>query len=87
MNRPTAKHPAIEELDRDFESKFIILYDGWEMDNEGWVMPDGRVFTTSRGIDVVEMNTLEIESKIKVAEASLVGLKRALIATKNGGTR
>lgn len=74
---------TVEELERDSQSTFIIMYDGWERDGMGWIMADGRVFTTSHGLDVVEMNELDIEMKIKVTAASLAGLRCALAAIKN----
>ena len=53
------------------------------MDNVGWIMADGSVFTTDYG-DVYEMCAEEIEKKIAEAELSLANLNLALAATKMG---
>ena len=74
---------TIEELDRDCRFTFIILYRGWEMDNKGWVMDDGSVFTTRDGHIVQGMSTAEIEAKISETDLSLAGLKHALNCLRN----
>ena len=70
-----------EELDRDCSDTFVILHRGWELDNKGWVMRDGSVFTTSH-TRAYEMDAADIKLKIREAELSLAGLKYALAATK-----
>ena len=73
---------TIEELDRRCDFTFLILYRGWEMDNKGWVMDDGSVFTTRDGHIVEKMSATEIEARISETELSLAGLKYALTAAK-----
>ena len=68
--------PRMKELDSECSSKFLILHTGWEMDNLGWVMPDGRVYTTNHGWPC-RMPVEAIEKKIDEAELSIAGLKRA----------
>ena len=56
---------------------FTILYEGWEMDNLGWVTSDGRVWTTSHGGKPYEMDEEDLSEKISEAEFSLTGMRLA----------
>ena len=69
--------PWKKELDEKCEFTFLILHSGWGMDNKGWAMTDGRVFTSSHGGGPDEMLLSEIDEKIFEAEFSLAGLKSA----------
>ena len=60
------------------EVEFLILHSGWEMDNKGWIMYDGTVFTTSHGGNYYVMKEGELIRKIAETEHSLAGLKHAL---------
>ena len=70
------------ELDRDCDSTFVIMHAGWECDDKVWIMPDGRVLTTSHGSHPYPMSLGEIEEKISETERCLAGLKDALTVTK-----
>ena len=70
-----------EELDRDCYFTFVIMHKGWELDNKGWVMDDGSVFTTNH-MTVCEMTAADIVHHISKTESCLFGLNLALTATK-----
>ena len=72
---------ALEKLDRDCAFTFPIMYAGWECDDVGWVMHDGRIFGTNHGI-VCEMTVKRIEDRISETESCLAGLKRVLTVAK-----
>ena len=57
--------------------EFTILHEGWEMDNLGWVMDDGRIYTTNHGGEC-EMPRQALLHKIKETKDSLRGLEKAL---------
>ena len=65
---------------------FIILYNGWETDNEGWITKDGRIWITSHGGSPYEMPIEDLREKIRETSSSLRGLIDALTAKviKNG---
>lgn len=68
----------LRKQDLNIKSEFVILHDGWEMDNRGWITTDGKVYTTNHGGDhVYEMSLGEIDGKIAEADYSLQGLKKA----------
>ena len=73
--------PTEDQLDREAVYKFSILHKGWELDNKGWIMQDGRIFTTSH-TSVYEMSAAELERKIVETQRSLDGLRYALISTR-----
>lgn len=58
-----------------------VLHDGWEMDNQAWVieLPDGdkQIMTTNHGGECV-MSFREIKDKIDETQASLDGLLKLL---------
>ena len=62
------------------QTEFLILREGWEMDNWGWITADGKVYTTSHGGRLYEMRIEELESHIEETERSLFGLHLALAA-------
>jgi len=59
---------------------FKILHDGWEMDNEGWIIEhrDGRkeLKTTNSGGEC-DMSLVALEKKIIETQDSLNGLIKA----------
>ena len=71
-----------EELDRDCDFTFVIMHAGWDLDNKGWVMHDGSVFTRNHN-RVCEMPAAEMEAKISETEFCLAGLKHALNCLRN----
>ncbi len=56
--------------------EFIVLHEGWEMDNTGWVTEDGRVWLTSHGTPY-PAPMAELDELIDRTERSLIGLKIA----------
>jgi hypothetical protein len=72
----------LEAAIADADFTFLILHEGWEMDNIGWVK-NGVVSTTSHGGRIYEMSASEIRKKIAEAESSIGGLKRALSEIEN----
>lgn len=60
--------------------KAVVLHEGWEMDNEMWVMEDSKgkrfAFTTSHG-GRCKMSMTSIEDHIKETKLSLDGLEKA----------
>ena len=56
--------------------EFVILHEGWELDNKGWFDADGKGWTTNHtGLRPL---TIEyVQEKINEAEASLAGLIKA----------
>lgn len=58
--------------------KFLILYDGWEMDNEGYVTEDGRIWWTSHGSQPFEADAGEVMEKLDETRRSANGLIEAL---------
>ena len=56
--------------------EFVILHDGWEMDNKGWIDSDGNGWTTNHG-RVCRLMIEELQQKINETEASLSGLIKA----------
>ena len=56
---------------------FVILHEGWEMDNQGFILEDGTVWTTSHG-KLYQMEVGEAVENIKELSTSLAGWSRAL---------
>jgi len=60
--------------------RFRILYDGWELDNEGWIVEDEKgkrtLRSTSHGTEF-DWNKEGLIEKIVETQASLDGLKQA----------
>ena len=50
--------------------EFIVLHKGWEMDNEGWVTEDGRMWCTNHG-GLYEMGATELHEFIDTTTKSL----------------
>lgn len=67
----------IDGVERDVIHSFTILHEGWDMDNNGWVIDDHSVWTTTCEGEPYEMDEHELDAKIRETEASLEGLKRA----------
>ena len=63
-------------------SKILILHDGWDGDNIGWILEDGQVLTSSDYYNIFPMTLADIDSKIAQAEESLAGLSLARAALK-----
>ena len=57
--------------------EFLILREGWEMDNLGWITEDGKVYTTSHGGRPFAMSIDEVQNHIDETNRSLAGLFRA----------
>lgn len=61
--------------------EFIILHEGWEMDNKGWIEKQSngilKLMTTGHGFKY-EMSIEELSDKITETEKSLEGLKKAM---------
>ena len=77
MSRPTWEERMTAQIPSGVRERFVILHEGWEMDNVGWIANDGRIWTTNHG-RLQSMNRNELETRIQEAEASLRGLRRAL---------
>ena len=45
-------------------TEFLILHEGWEMDNWGWITEGGKVYTTNHGGRPYEMDIPELQSRI-----------------------
>ena len=60
--------------------EFLILREGWEMDNLGWITEDGKVYTTSHGGRPFEMSVDEVQKHIDETGRSLAGLLQARYA-------
>ena len=59
--------------------EFVILREGWELDNFGWVTEDGEVFSTSHGGEPRYLMTgTELLGYIEEHESALAGLRKAL---------
>ena len=58
--------------------EFLILREGWEMDNQGWITEDGQVYQTSHGGRPYLMSEAEVREHIAQAERMLEGLRQAL---------
>ena len=68
----------MEEIEGELvEFEFLILREGWEMDNKGWVTMTGRVYTTSHGGGAYEMSMNDLEEHIALTQYSLAGLQYA----------
>ena len=62
---------------------FLVLHEGWEADNAGWVTEDGRVWTTSHGSRPQLARPGWLETQLAEAEQSVVGLKTATAIAHN----
>lgn len=58
----------------------VVLHEGWEMDNEAWVVEDeddgSRMLWTTNHGSVCPMSIGEVEEHIKEAEESISQLKK-----------
>ena len=70
-----------DKFDEASAEEFLILHEGWEVDNVGWITRDGA-FTTSHGGRPYRMTSVEIRKHIEKTERSLHGLRRALNAVE-----
>ena len=86
-----ATHDECADAERDqfFEARgfqvvgrFVVLHNGWEMDNEGWITSDGQVWTTSHGGNPYPMTSQEVQAHIDETSSSFEGLIRAREAMK-----
>ena len=60
--------------------EFVILREGWEMDNYGWVTEDKKIFSTNHGV-LVEMDREELWDLIQSANKMLYGMHAAMSYT------
>ena len=57
--------------------EFSVLWNGWEMDNQGWITEDGRAWMTNHG-HLSEVNASSIHARAQVAMQSAQELMKAL---------
>lgn len=58
--------------------EFLILREGWEMDNYGWVTEDGRIWETSHGGRPYRVTPAQLDEKIEETQESLDGMRLAI---------
>ena len=58
--------------------EFIVMHDGWEMDNRGWVTADGRGWMTSHGGPPIPASSDEIHEHMAEALRSMGSMAEAL---------
>lgn len=56
--------------------EFVIMHNGWETDNYGWITEDGSVWATSHG-QIVQYSQYDLQDKIVETQKSLWALKEA----------
>lgn len=61
--------------------KILLLREGWELDEDGWILEDGRVFGTNHN-RLCELDEADIERVMEKVAASLSGLIAARAAMK-----
>ena len=58
-------------------SEFLILHEGWEMDNQGWVLEDGSLRATNHG-GLYVMDQRELEGFLRTTKEVVTGLEDAV---------
>ena len=79
--RPSKPNPSKEIDGSRTIHEFLILHEGWECDNLGWVTEDGRVWTTSHAGRPYEIEDagMELGLQRELTLKSLRGIERAIV--------
>ena len=73
--------------DRKVIHHFTVLHEGWELDNDGWVTDDGRVWMTNHG-SLYETDEEELQGHLKRIQDCAGSIRKAQdVARWCGGDR